>query len=93
MHGHETAPWVEAWLPEEQVDRRSFALVAKWEGSDIAVVEIDREHRAPHSEEVPRAVPRLFKRVRCSSRTVQVTGLIATRSDVSWRLHAAGTLR
>ena len=38
-----TAPWVEAWLPEEQVDRRSFALVAKWEGSDVAVVEIDRE--------------------------------------------------
>ena len=37
------APWVEAWLPEEQVDRRSFALVAKWEGSDIAVVEIDRD--------------------------------------------------
>jgi hypothetical protein len=38
-----TAPWVEAWLPEEQVDRRSFALVATWEGSDIAAVEIDRE--------------------------------------------------
>ena len=37
------APWVEAWLPEEQVDRRSFALVATWEGEDIAVVEIDRE--------------------------------------------------
>jgi hypothetical protein len=38
-----TAPWVEAWLPKEQLDRRSFALVATWEGSDVAVVEIDRE--------------------------------------------------
>jgi hypothetical protein len=38
-----TAPWVEAWLPAEQVDRRSFALVATWENSDVAVVEIDRE--------------------------------------------------
>ena len=38
-----TAPWVEAWLPAEQLDRRSFALVATWENSDIAVVEIDRE--------------------------------------------------
>jgi hypothetical protein len=38
-----TAPWVEAWLPAEQVDRRSFALVATWENKDIAVVEIDRE--------------------------------------------------
>ena len=38
-----TAPWVEAWLPEEQLDRRSFALVATWEDSDVAVVEIDRE--------------------------------------------------
>lgn len=37
------APWVEAWLPEEQIDRRSFALVATWEGNDIAVVEVDRE--------------------------------------------------
>ena len=27
----------------EQVDRRSFALVATWESSDVAVVEIDRE--------------------------------------------------
>jgi hypothetical protein len=38
-----TAPWVGAWLPAEQVDRRSFALVATWENSDVAVVEIDRE--------------------------------------------------
>lgn len=38
-----TARWVEAWLPAEQLDRRSFALVATWEDSDIAVVEIDRE--------------------------------------------------
>jgi hypothetical protein len=38
-----TASWVEAWLPAEQLDRRSFALVAMWENSDIAVVEIDRE--------------------------------------------------
>lgn len=38
-----TAPWVEAWLPPKQVDRRSFALVARWEGDDVAVVEIDRE--------------------------------------------------
>ena len=38
-----TAPWVEAWLPADQLDRRSFALVATWDDSDIAVVEIDRE--------------------------------------------------
>jgi hypothetical protein len=38
-----TAPWVQEWLPEEQLDRRSFALVASWENHDIAVVEIDRE--------------------------------------------------
>ena len=38
-----TAPWVQAWLSEEQLDRRSFALVASWENRDIAVVEIDRE--------------------------------------------------
>jgi hypothetical protein len=38
-----TASWVEAWLPPDQVDRRSFALVATWEGKDVAVVEIDRE--------------------------------------------------
>lgn len=37
-----TAPWVEVWLPPEQVDRRSFALVARWQGDDIAVVEVDR---------------------------------------------------
>jgi hypothetical protein len=38
-----TAPWVQAWLPEDQLDRRSFALVASWENHDIAGVEIDRE--------------------------------------------------
>ena len=37
------APWVEAWLPPIQLDRRSFALVAVWEGTDVAAVEIDRE--------------------------------------------------
>ncbi|HTQ69645.1 MAG TPA: Druantia anti-phage system protein DruA [Solirubrobacteraceae bacterium] len=37
------APWVEVWLPAEQLDRRSFALVATWEGKDIAVIEIDRD--------------------------------------------------
>lgn len=38
-----TASWVEAWLPAEQLDRRSFALVATWESTDIAVLEIDRD--------------------------------------------------
>jgi hypothetical protein len=38
-----TASWVEAWLPADQLDRRSFALVASWDGSDIAAVEIDRD--------------------------------------------------
>jgi hypothetical protein len=38
-----TAPWVQAWLPEEQLDRRSFALVATWESGDVAALEIDRE--------------------------------------------------
>jgi hypothetical protein len=38
-----TAPWVNAWLPEEQVRRSSFALVANWDGREIALVEIDRE--------------------------------------------------
>lgn len=38
-----TAPWVHAWLPAEQLDRRSFALVARWQDRDVAVVEIDRE--------------------------------------------------
>jgi len=38
-----TAAWVNAWLPPEQVDKRSFALVASWEDKDIAVVEIDRD--------------------------------------------------
>jgi hypothetical protein len=38
-----TAPWVQAWLPKDQLDRRSFALVASWDNRDIGVVEIDRE--------------------------------------------------
>ncbi len=38
-----TAPWVGAWLPPEQIDRRSFALVARWESGDVAVLEVDRE--------------------------------------------------
>jgi hypothetical protein len=38
-----TALWVTAWLPEDQLDRRSFALVAQWDGHDVAVMEIDRE--------------------------------------------------
>jgi hypothetical protein len=37
------AEWVEKWLPPEQQARRSFALVAEMGGSDIAVLEIDRE--------------------------------------------------
>lgn len=37
------ADWVEAWLPHEQVDRRSFALVAQWENNDVAVLEVDRD--------------------------------------------------
>jgi hypothetical protein len=38
-----TAPWVEAWLPPEQIDRRSFALVARWDSEDVTLLEIDRE--------------------------------------------------
>jgi hypothetical protein len=38
-----TAPWVNAWLPPEQLDRRSFALVASWDSTDVAVLEIDRD--------------------------------------------------
>jgi hypothetical protein len=38
-----TASWVSAWLPADQVDRRSFALVAQWQDDDVAVIEIDRE--------------------------------------------------
>lgn len=38
-----TASWVEVWLPADQLDRRSFALVATWDGTDIAVVEVDRD--------------------------------------------------
>ena len=37
------ASWVRAWLPEEQVDRRSFALVAKSRDRDVAVLEVDRD--------------------------------------------------
>lgn len=37
------APWVEAWLPGDQLDRRSFAVVAQGEDHDIGVLEIDRE--------------------------------------------------
>jgi len=37
------APWVSAWLPDDQLDRRSFALVAQGEDHDIGVLEIDRE--------------------------------------------------
>ncbi len=37
------ASWVKAWLPREQVDRRSFALVASSEGRDVAVLEVDRD--------------------------------------------------
>lgn len=38
-----TASWVKAWLPADQLDRRSFALVARWQDGDVAVLEIDRE--------------------------------------------------
>jgi hypothetical protein len=38
-----TASWVQAWLPPEQLDRRSFALVATWENVDVAIIEIDRD--------------------------------------------------
>lgn len=38
-----TAPWVSAWLPADQIDRRSFALVARWADDDVAVLEVDRE--------------------------------------------------
>jgi hypothetical protein len=38
------APWVEAWLPEEQRDRRSFSLVAQTsDGGDVALLEVDRD--------------------------------------------------
>jgi Domain of unknown function (DUF4338) len=37
------AAWVEAWLPPDQIDCRTFALVATWEGRDVALLEIDRE--------------------------------------------------
>ena len=38
------APWVEAWLPAEQQDRRTFAIVASTsDGQDVALLEIDRD--------------------------------------------------
>ena len=37
------ADWVEKWLPPEQQARRSFALVAKVGGNDVALLEVDRE--------------------------------------------------
>ena len=37
------ADWVEKWLPPEQQTRRSFALVAKAGGNDVALLEVDRE--------------------------------------------------
>lgn len=38
------ADWVESWLPPEQQDRRSFALVATGDdGKDCTLLEIDRE--------------------------------------------------
>jgi hypothetical protein len=38
-----TAAWVVGWLDKAHLDRRSFALVATWEGADVAVLEVDRE--------------------------------------------------
>lgn len=37
------APWVRRWLPTDQHDRRSFALVASVGGRDIALLEVDRD--------------------------------------------------
>ena len=37
------ADWVEEWLPPDQKARRSFALVAKVDDKDVALMEIDRE--------------------------------------------------
>jgi hypothetical protein len=37
------APWVTAWLPADQLDRRSFALVAQGDDHDIGLLEIDRD--------------------------------------------------
>ena len=37
------AQWVEAWLPQEQRARQNFALVARLDGHDIALMEVDRE--------------------------------------------------
>ena len=37
------ADWVQAWLPREQQERRSFALVATVDDHDVALMEIDRE--------------------------------------------------
>lgn len=38
-----TAPWVSKWLASEQLDRRSFALVARWGNEEVAVLHVDRE--------------------------------------------------
>ena len=37
------ADWVDKWLPPKQQTRRSFALVAKVRGKDVALLEVDRE--------------------------------------------------
>lgn len=37
------AAWASAWLPPEQANRRSFALVASVAGNDIALLEVDRD--------------------------------------------------
>ena len=37
------ASWAREWLPAEQQDRRSFALVASVGDRDIALLEIDRD--------------------------------------------------
>ncbi len=36
------APWVSAWLPSDQFDRRSFALVAQGETQVHRIYHIDR---------------------------------------------------
>jgi len=37
------APWVDAWLPQEQQQRRSFALVATAGDQDVAMLEVSRD--------------------------------------------------
>ena len=37
------ADWVKKWLPPKQQARRSFALVARVGGRDVALLEVDRE--------------------------------------------------